>query len=256
MDKDGLVLRIPAASLILVFVAVLASIFVWSSLKGVIRALTSYETLFAIGLSLATALAAAGLALALGIPVAYAMARGLLPGGRAAETLLLIPFGMPPVAVGAALLIFFTNTPPGSLLDELLSIVFTPRGLVVAQFFVVYPMALRVLKTSFASVDPRYEAVARTLGYTRLQTLLRVTLPMARRGLLSAFLLAFIRALGEFGASVTLAGAIRFKTETLPIAIYLSISGGDLNLAVALMTVSILVAGVSVAALLALEKRE
>ncbi|HID41900.1 MAG TPA: ABC transporter permease subunit, partial [Pyrodictium sp.] len=107
-----------------------------------------------------------------------------------------------------------------------------------------------------ASVDPRYEAVARTLGYTRLQTLLRVTLPMARRGLLSAFLLAFIRALGEFGASVTLAGAIRFKTETLPIAIYLSISGGDLNLAVALMTVSILVAGVSVAALLALEKRE
>ena len=255
MGVDGLVLRLPAVGLILVFAAVLASILAWSSPSGAARALASSETLFAIGLSLATALAAAGLAMVLGIPVAYAMARGLLPGGRVAETLLLIPFGMPPVAVGAALLIFFTNTSPGSLLDELLRVVFTPRGLVVAQFFVVYPMALRVLKTSFASVDPRYEAVARTLGYTRLQTLLRVTLPMARRGVLSAFLLSFIRALGEFGASVTLAGAVRFKTETLPMAIYLSISGGDLDLAVALMTVSVLVAGASVAALLSLEKR-
>lgn len=254
MRLGGLVLSAPAVLLAAATLAVLVSVFAWSSPSAVAAALASKEALYAIWLSVSTALAVAILAVLLGIPVAYAMARGLLPGGKALETLLLIPFGMPPVAVGAALLIFFTNTGPGSLLDRLLRVVFTPRGLVVAQFFVVYPIALRVLKSSFASVDPRYEAVARTLGYTRLQTLIHVSLPLARRGVLSALLLSFTRALGEFGASVTLAGATRLRTETLPIAIYLSISGGELDLAVALMAVSVLVAGASVATMLVLEE--
>ena len=256
MSHSDVLLKIPVATIVLLFVGVIASVIVWISPQELLRAFRETEFAFAIGLSLITATAASSMATLLAIPIAYSMSRGLIPGGRLVEILLLVPFGMPPVAVGVALLVFFTSTPIGGFIDQLLEIVFTPKGLVVAQFFVVYPMAIRILKNSFAAIDPRYEAVARTLGCTRITALTQVLLPMAKRGILSAYLLAFTRSLGEFGASVTVAGAIKGRTETLPIAMYLAITGGDLGLAVALMLVSIIVAGVAVAALLVLEKNE
>ena len=225
---------------------------VWVGFGDVVAALKSREALYAIRLSLLTAAISSILALIAAIPAAYALSRGLVPFGRALETLLLLPFGMPPVAVGASLLVFLSG--PGSPIDDLLGIVLTPRGLVVAQLAIVYPMSVRVLKTSFDSVDPRYEAVARTLGHGWLSTMIHVVIPMAWRGLVTALLLAFMRSLGEFGASVMLAGATRLKTETLPIAIYLAINGGDVSLGVALIGVSALAAGASVAALLFLER--
>ncbi len=255
VEMGRLAYCVPSILLALGFIVVLTSLFIWVQPSTILQSLISREIRFAIGLSLITSFTVATTALVLGVPVAYAMARGIIPGGRLLETILLIPFGMPPVAVGATLLVFFTNTRPGSLLDELFRIVFTPRGLLVAQFFVVYPIVLRVLKNGFDSVNPIYEAVSRTLGYTQLKTMIHVTLPMASHSVLSAFLLAFIRALGEFGASVTLAGAIRFKTETIPIALYLSISGGELGSAMALIMISMIVAGVSVFTLLLLEEK-
>jgi len=152
-----------------------------------------------LALSLLTASAATAAAVAAAVPAGYVFSRGILPWGRLVEVLLLLPFAMPPVAVGAMLL--FALTGPLRPLDEALGVVFTVKGLVVAQYMVAYPMAVRVVKAGFDAVPPRYEAVARSLGCSWWCSFRRVALPMARRGLEAAAVLAFARSLGEFGAS-------------------------------------------------------
>lgn len=203
-------------------------------------------------LSILTASAATVAAVAAAVPAGYVFSRGLLPWGRALEVLLLLPFAMPPVAVGAMLL--FALTGPLRPLDEALGIVFTVKGLVVAQYMVVYPMAVRVVKAGFDAVPPRYEAVARSLGCSWWCSFTRVVLPMARRGLEAAAVLAFTRSLGEFGASAMLAG-VKPDTATLPIAIYLAFGGGDTATGVALILVSAAAAASSIAVLQRLEER-
>ena len=205
-----------------------------------------------LALSVATASAATIAAVAAAVPAGYVFSRGLLPWGRALEVLLLLPFAMPPVAVGAMLLFAFTG--PLRPLDEALGIVFTVKGLVVAQYMVVYPMAVRVVKAGFDAVPPRYEAVARSLGCTWWCGFTRVALPMARRGLLAAAVLAFTRSLGEFGASAMLAG-VKPDTATLPIAIYLAFGSGDSATGVALILVSAAAAAAALAVLQRLEPR-
>ena len=226
----------------LTILAILASIILWSDFRELPLALASYEVSFAVKLSLITALTSTTAAILLGIPVAYTLSRLEFKGKRIVETILMLPFAMPPIALGATLLLFFTNTVLGKIVNSILNVVFEVPGLIVAQFTVIFPMVIKVLKSSFDMVDERYEAVARTLGYTRFMTLIKVLLPMCKTGLVSSFILGFTRALGGFGASVTLAGATRFKTETLPIAIYLSLSSGDIPLTVALIIILLVVA--------------
>jgi molybdate transport system permease protein len=146
----------------------------------------------------------------------------------------------------------FFNTPLGTAIeDSLVEFVFQPAGIVLAQFTIVSALALRLMKATFDSIDPRYENVARTLGCNKLQAFFKVTLPLARNGLVAAIILTWARALGEFGATVTLVGAVRMKTETLPIAIYLSLSTADVNKAVAVILVLI---GISLIVLLGIRK--
>jgi len=113
---------------------------------------------------------------------------------------------------------------------------------------------MKVLKSSFDMIDEKYEAVARTLGYGKFMTLIKVLLPMCRRSLVASFILGFSRALEEFGASVTLAGATRFKTETLPIAIYLSLSSGNIELTIALIIILIFIAFITLTILHFIER--
>ncbi len=220
---------------------IIASIIYWGGPSSLYSIVSSSEVLYAVKLSLLTAFTSTSLALATGIPLAYALSRYRFKGKSIIETILLLPFAMPPVALGAVLLIFFTNTWVGAVLNNLLRIVFEIPGLIVAQYTVILPMIVRVLKSTFDLVDVKYEFVARTLGYSRASTLYLVLLPMARSGVASAYILGFTRALGEFGASVTLAGATRFKTETLPIAIYLTLSSGEIQLTIALITLLVIV---------------
>lgn len=241
--------KISKLSLIPVVIAVIlltlfAFVVTWTGVHELLDTIlkNSDEILYAIRLSLITASIASLAALILGIPVAYALSRKEFIGKKFFESVIILPFGMPPVALGAILLIFFTNSLIGKAIDRILNIVFNIPGIILAQFFIVYPMVIRVLKSSFDMVDPRYEAVARTLGYGSDMVLIKVTLPMARRGVFTALILAFTRSLGEFGATVTLAGATRFKTETLPIAIYLSLSTGELTLTVSFIMVLAIVA--------------
>jgi molybdate transport system permease protein len=155
--------------------------------------------------------------------------------------MLTAPLAAPPVAIGFLLLVFFTTNPLGRLADSLIGVVLSPTGIVVAQTAVVYPIALRLLWEVFDSLDPGYEEIARALGCKGLCLASKVLLPLAWKGVLSTYAVCFARAMGEFGATVVLAGATP-EVGTLPVAIYLAFTEGDPELAIALSLVSILAA--------------
>jgi len=120
-------------------------------------------------------------------------------------------------------------------------VIFTPLGIIVAEVFVNIPYMIRILRSAFSAVNPRFEYVAKTLGCSDTSAFFQVTLPMARSGLLAGTVITWSKAMGEFGAVLMLAGATTMRTETLPIALYLNISAGDLDLAVAASAILILI---------------
>jgi molybdate transport system permease protein len=138
------------------------------------------------------------------------------------DTALLLPLVLPPVVTGYALLVFFGRRGPlGPTLDALgIPIVFTWRACVIASAVMAFPLAYRACRIAFEEVDARLPAVARTLGASRVDAFVTVTLPLARGGILSAAVLAFARSVGEFGATIVLAGNVEGQTRTLPIAVF------------------------------------
>jgi len=190
--------------------------------------LFSPRTLFNLRLSLVCATLASGLSVLLGLPAAYALSRFDFRGKQILDTLLELPLIVSPAALGAMLLIFF-NQPLGAWIEARgVRFVFTVEGIVLAQFAATAGLAVRLLKAALDEIPRRYEDVARTLGATPLRAFLTVTLPLSRKGLLSAFVLTWAKALGEFGATITLAGSMPLRTETLPIAIFMRLSTADL----------------------------
>jgi molybdate transport system permease protein len=157
-----------------------------------------------------------------GVAVALALARYRGPGKGALETLLSLPLVLPPTAVGLFLLEAFSRrTALGAGLAAAgLDVVFTWRGVLVATSVMSFPLLVRSARTAFEEVDPRLVGIARTLGRGPVATFFSVTLPLARRGVLAGVTLAFARALGEFGATVMVAGNIPGRTQTLALAIF------------------------------------
>lgn len=218
-------------------VGMLAGQVEYAGLRAPLRALGDPTIRHAIGLSLGTATASAAIALALAVPAAYGLARYRFPGAAALDLLLDVPVVLSPIAVGVSLLLVFRGGAGRWVEDHLLRFVFEVPGIILAQLPAAMGLSIRVLKAAFQNVDVRYEQVARFLGCTPWGAFRKVTLPMARRGLLAAFILAWAKSVGEFGATVTLAGAVPGKTETIPVSIYLRLAGVDLVGAVALMLV-------------------
>ena len=211
------------------------------------------EILFAARLSLITATLSSLIALVISIPVAYLFSRYSFPGKELFDTLLDLPIVLSPIALGALLLIFFNTALCERIEHWFGPFVFEVRGIVLAQFAVIVGLSLRLLKETFQSIDVEYENLARSLGYDQMQVFIRVVLPMARRGLLAAFLLTWGRAIGEFGATVTLAGATTMKTETIPVAIFLNFESVDISSAIVFITILIVM---SFAVLLFVRKTE
>ena len=225
--------------LIFVFVCLFGSMLIELAGTKVIDAPRFDRVWFAVKLSLLTATISSALAILASVPVAYLFSRHTFIGKALLDTLLDLPIVLSPVALGAMLLIFF-NTAIGKHIEQVFgSIVFEVKGIIVAQFFVIVGLSIRLLKTTFEGVDPEYEILARTLGYNKLQTFKKVVIPMAGRGIIGSFLLVWGRAIGEFGATITLAGATTMKTETIPVAIYLSFESA--NITGALIYITILV---------------
>jgi len=224
--------------LALFLLIVIFSAFTFTNPVALSSALLSNEIHFAVVLTLVTATVATLLALVVSIPAAYFLSRAEFFGKNALDALINIPIALPPVALGTALLIFFTNTSPGSFIDNtIVKFVFEVPGIILAQFSVVSVLAVRLMKPVFDGIDPRYEKLARTLGQSELGSFSKVTLPMAKNGVFGAAVLAWARAMGEFGATVTLAGATRFKTETLSIAMFLNLSVANLDNAMAIILI-------------------
>jgi molybdate transport system permease protein len=157
-----------------------------------------------------------------GTLVAWALARKEFPGKRIVSTLFSLPLVLPPTAVGYLLLrLFAVDGPLGrDTLGMDLDVILSWKAVVIACAVMATPLVVRTARVSFEAVDPRYEDMARTLGHGRAATFLRYTLPMARRGLLAALILGFTRAVGEFGATIILAGNIPGRTQTLATAIF------------------------------------
>lgn len=232
------------ALLTLFFVGIVGSMLTYTDWSTFISALVSEEILFAIRLSIITATISTLIAILIAIPVAYAISQSRFPGKDIVDSLLDLPIVVSPIALGAALLVFF-NTPVGSAIDDNFKFVFAVPGIILAQFVVISALAIRLLKSTFDSIDPRYEQVGRTLGCSKMGAFFKVTMPLAKNGLIAACILTWARAVGEFGATVTLAGATAMKTETLPVAIFLSLATADVEEAIAVIFVLIVIAVVA-----------
>ena len=186
--------------------------------------------LIALGLSLKVALWATLVDLVLGVGFGYLLARGRFPGRDVLDALLTLPMVMPPTVLGYYLLVLIgRNGPIGHWLQQHfgINLIFTWQGAVIAAAVVAFPLVLKGARSAFEAVDVQLEQAARVLGVPPLGVFLRVSLPLAWRGVLAGTLLAFARSMGEFGATLMVAGSIPGKTQTLSIAVYEAVQAGQ-----------------------------
>ncbi|MDP6874856.1 MAG: molybdate ABC transporter permease subunit [Alphaproteobacteria bacterium] len=186
----------------------------------------------ALSLSLKVALWAVACSLLPGIAIAWLLARREFPGKALLDGVVHLPLVLPPVALGYVLLVLFgRNGPVGAWLHDWFGIhmVFSWRGAALAAAVMAFPLLVRAVRLSMEAVDRRLETAARTLGARPLRVFLTITLPLTAPGILTGVLLAFIRCLGEFGATITFAANVPGETRTLPLALYtaLQIPGGE-----------------------------
>ncbi|MDO5755863.1 MAG: molybdate ABC transporter permease subunit [Tissierellia bacterium] len=196
------------------------------------------EIISPILLSLRVATVATFFTLIVGVFLSWLFARKKFPGKDVIEALILLPMVLPPSVVGYLLLIFFGKRGPmGIFLENTFgfSVIFTWIACTIGSFVVSLPLMYQNCKSAFTSVDTRYEDAARTLGASGWRIFTKVTVPLAWPGIVSGFILSFARALGEFGATMMIAGNIPGKTQTIPIAIYFAVEIGDTRKANILM---------------------
>ncbi|VBB07666.1 molybdate abc transporter permease protein [Lucifera butyrica] len=183
-------------------------------------------------LSLKVAFTSLGLVFVAGTAAAVLMRKAHFPGKAALEAFFTLPLVLPPVVTGFLLLLLIGKQGPvGRILDQVwgIQLIFTPYAAVLAGAVVAFPLMYQSVKAAFQSIDTTLEDAARTLGSGEWRIFWTVTMPLAKHGLLAGLVLAFSRALGEFGATIMVAGNIPGKTETIPLAIYFAAESNDLN---------------------------
>lgn len=231
-----------------VVVATTALLFIGSAIAAIViggiahfgEAVTSEEVLFSLRMSVVTSTISTVLCLALALPTAYALSHVNMPFKRVAEVLMELTLSLPYILLGFALLLIFSS-PFGKALRECgFAVVFEPTGIVFAQLIVNLPFAIRMVRTAFADVNPRMEFVAKTLGAMPFDVFRTIIVPQCRNSIISTFVLTWARGMGEFGATLMLVGVTRMKTETLPGSIYLSISAGNNDIAMATAMIMLL----------------
>ena len=223
----------------------------WSDLTELVRRPIVTD---ALRLSLVSAAVATGLSLLGGVPLAWVLARSRLPGLSVLRALATLPVVLPPVVGGAALLFAFGRRGlVGEPLEDATGFVlpFSIWGVIAANTFVALPFLVLTVESGLRAVDTRYEEAAATLGAGRWTVLRRVTLPQAAPSIVAGAVLCFARALGEFGATVTFAGNLQGRTQTMPLAVFVALES-DRDAAVAL---SLVLVAVSLAVLVPLRDR-
>ena len=205
------------------------------------RTIWTKEIRYAVWLSVLSSTVAAILSLWVAIPLGYLMSRVDFRGKNFLDAVLDIPIFLPPLVVGLSLLILFRQTPL-SWLDDKIGISLHVPAVIIAQFTVASAFAVRTLRSTFDTISPRTEQVALTLGASRYQAFTMAVIPQAWRGILTAGTLAWARALGEFGPILVFAGSTRMRTEVLPVSVHLELSIGNIEGAVGVSLVMIILA--------------
>jgi molybdate transport system permease protein len=210
--------------------------------------LTAPASRDAMRISLICSLWATGLSLVFGVPLAYVLARARFPGRSLVRALVVLPMVLPPVVGGVALLYAFqiNNGLVGSWLHDVFGLQFTfsTAGAVLAETFVAMPFLIITVEAGLRLMDRRYEDAAASLGANRWTVFRRITLPLIMPSLFAGAALAWARALGEFGATITFAGNIQGRTQTMPLAIYLLLDtqqGTAIVLSLVMLIISIIV---------------
>ena len=203
----------------------------------------------ALRLSFLTSITSAALIIIFGTPVAYVNARYRYPGKVLVDTIIDLPVVIPPAVAGIALLMAFGRMGVvGQYLNMAgITVGFTTIAVIMAQLFVASPFYMRQARSSFEDVDVVYENAARTLGASRLETFFYVTVPIAINGLISGLIMAWARALGEFGATILFAGNFPGRTQTMPLAIYTAMES-DLNASIAISIILVIVSFIVIVA--------
>lgn len=229
-------------------IATVVLLFVGSAIVAIVAggvthfgdAIRSEEVLFSLRMSVVTSTISTALCLVLALPSAYALSRTNMPFKRVAEVLMELTLSLPYILLGFALLLIFSSPLGKALRDVGFAVVFEPTGIVFAQLIVNLPFAIRMVRTAFSDVNPRMEFVAKTLGASPWDVFRTVILPVCRNSIISTLVLTWARGMGEFGATLMLVGVTRMKTETLPGSIYLSISTGNNETAMATAMIMLL----------------
>lgn len=235
------ILTIIITFIVIIFTTALLLAIVLKGIPYLGAAFYSEEVRFSIRLSLYTASIATLICMLLAIPTAYALTRTVFPFKKACQMIIELPLSMPYLVLGLSLLIVFSSD-FGKALKELgFKVVFDKNGIIIAQTVVNLPFAIRFIRTAFEEVDERLEFISGSLGATKWERFITITLPLARNGILSTIILTWSRALGEFGATLMLVGATRMKTETLTTSIYLNLATGDTGASMASATVILII---------------
>ena len=238
-------LGLPAALALGFLVLPLVGLVIRAPWPDAVAVLTSEESVAALRLSLVTATCSTAITVVLGVPLSWLLARRALPGGSVLRAVITVPLVLPPVVGGVALLsVLGRSGLVGRPLYELTGFAFpfTPYGVIVAQTFVALPYLILSVEGALRTADRRFEEAAATLGATPLVVFWRVTLPLVLPGLAAGAVLAWARALGEFGATITFAGSFPGTTRTMPLEVYLALEtepGAALMLSVLLLVVAV-----------------
>ncbi len=221
LDRKGLdtiILLLPILILVTVLFLIVFSVFAELAKSG----FTSPSKRFfnAVLVSITSATLASSTALLAALPYAYMLSRKLRGLDRLLETLGTFFLGFPPIGVGMAILVFLSGNPIGKWIEGYIGVLFSFKGLVVAQFFVVFPIVLKLLREVIDMVPREYEDILSLYGVPRYVIFARVIVPLARNGIIASWIVGWLRSLGEFGASVMVAGLAAGRTETLTIYLY------------------------------------
>ena len=239
-----------SACFILLIVLLIAADVMFTSVDEFSAALRKPEIQAAFKLTLFSCTLATILSLWIGTPLGYLLSRYKFPGRWIVETIVDIPIVLPPLVLGLSLLILFHISLGGWTLEGFLRdrldfpVTYGWRAVVLAQFSVACAFVVRTMRVTFDQINPRAEDVARTLGCSRGQAFMQISLPQAWRGMIAAATIAWARALGEFGPILVFAGATRMRTEVLSTTVFLELSIGNLDAAVAISLLMVMMAAV------------
>jgi molybdate transport system permease protein len=233
-----LMMGVMASTYVILIVGMMFADLFFTTPGHIMNALKSEEIQYAIKLSLISCTVTMILSLLVAIPLGYIMARFNFRFKKILDAVLDIPIVLPPLVIGLSLLILF-QTAPGRFIESHMRITYTVYSVVLAQFMVACAFAVRTMYVTFVQINNRQEQVALTLGCNQSQSFFHILLPQAKNGILTAASLAWARALGEFGPILIFSGATRMRTEVLPTTVFLEMSVGNIEAAVAVSLIMI-----------------